>query len=102
MAPDNLAAHRSLASRPRRSKRRDRVVRGHANENPRHDGHRWIHRGSVGYDGCLTFRNTMTGMTAGDYFMIGFVFAAYAIGPLMAGLLVRRINRSGLFDHPEE
>ncbi|MFC0502888.1 hypothetical protein [Asaia krungthepensis] len=44
----------------------------------------------------------MTGMTAGDYFMIGFVFAAYAIGPLMAGLLVRRINRSGLFDHPEE
>ena len=41
-------------------------------------------------------------MNAGDYFMICFVFSAYAIGPVLAGLLVRRINRSDLFNDKDE
>ncbi|WP_277302600.1 hypothetical protein [Asaia bogorensis] len=41
-------------------------------------------------------------MNSGDYFMIGFVFASYAIGPLLAAFLVRRINRSGLFGERDD
>lgn len=41
-------------------------------------------------------------MNAADYFMICFVFAAYAIGPLLAALLVRRIYKSSLFDHSDK
>jgi len=41
-------------------------------------------------------------MTSADYFMICFVFAGYAIGPLLAGLLVRRIYKSDLFNSSDE
>lgn len=58
------------------------------------------------YHTCATIdaphRRKTTGMNAGDYFMICFVFSAYAIGPVLAGLLVRRINRSDLFNDKDE
>lgn len=41
-------------------------------------------------------------MTNADYFMICFVFAGYAIGPLMAGLLIHRINKSDLFHSSDD
>ncbi|WP_279379537.1 hypothetical protein [Asaia prunellae] len=41
-------------------------------------------------------------MTGADYFMICFVFVGYAIGPLLAGLLVRRINKSDIFDSSDD
>jgi len=47
-------------------------------------------------------RDKQAGMDGGDYFMIGFVFATYAIGPLLAAFLVRRINRSGLFEEQDD
>ncbi|GBQ11507.1 hypothetical protein [Swaminathania salitolerans] len=40
-------------------------------------------------------------MHAADYFMIAFVIVAYATGPLLAAFLVRRINRSDLFEQEE-
>lgn len=37
-------------------------------------------------------------MAAADYFMLGFVLFAYAIGPLITYVVLRRFEKSGLFD----